>query len=131
MRKIIILVLLLGLSGCAFVYQNLGEGDYSNLSYGMSKDEVLEALGSPQSEKRMIIVDKEYDVWEYPVSKSGSAKLNQMGTSLHKVFFLDEKLVRWDKDKVFGQPSFEFQETQVPELGVPVEKVSGQEENLK
>ena len=69
MKKILALFLLLSLSGCAFVYQNLGEGDYSNLSYGMSKDEVQQILGSPQSEKKVVIVGEEYEVWEYPASK--------------------------------------------------------------
>jgi hypothetical protein len=123
MKIIIILVLLLGLSGCAFVFQDLSNVEYKSLINGMSKDQVTGVLGKPQKESTEEIVGLEYEVWEYPVKKPGNVKLNSIGISAHKLFFLNGKLVRWDKDRVYAQPSFEFQETQIPEQAMPADKV--------
>ncbi|PIP18984.1 MAG: hypothetical protein COX41_05295 [Candidatus Omnitrophica bacterium CG23_combo_of_CG06-09_8_20_14_all_41_10] len=79
MRKIIILVLLLGLSGCAFVFQDFNEGEYKNLVYGMPKEEVARVFGVPQKESKVTITGKEYEVWEYQVNGSSKTKLNRMG----------------------------------------------------
>ncbi|HNW40089.1 MAG TPA: hypothetical protein PL125_02935 [Candidatus Omnitrophota bacterium] len=124
MVKRIILILWLGLSGCAFVVQDLSNVEYNNLVYGMSKDQVAGVLGKAPKESQEVIVGKEYEVWEYPVNKSGDLKLNSMGTFTHKIFFLDGKLVRWDKDSVYAQPSFEFQETRIPEAPVSADNDS-------
>ena len=131
MRKIIILVLLLGLSGCAFVFQDFNEGEYKNLTYGMSNDEVARVLGTPQKKSKVTIVGKEYEVWEYPVNEPSKIKLNRMGTSFHKVFFLGDKVVLWDKDKVYAQPSFEFMESLAREQEIPTVKISEPGQNLK
>lgn len=131
MRKIIILVLLLGLSGCAFVFQNFNEGEYKNLTYGMSKDEVILALGAPQKEIKVTIAGKEYEVWEYLVNEPSKIKLNRMGTSFHKIFFLGDKVVLWDKDKVYAQSSFEFLESLAHEKEIPTVNISEPEQNLK
>jgi len=131
MRKIIILVLLLGLSGCAFVFQNFNEGEYKNLVHGMPKEEVVRVLGAPQKESRVKIAGKEYEVWEYSVNEASKTKLNRIGTSSHKVFFLGDKVVLWDKDKVYAQPSFEFMESLAREQEIPTVKISEPGQNLK
>lgn len=131
MRKIIILVLLLGLSGCAFVFQNFNEGEYKNLVCGMPKEEVVRVFGAPQKESKVTIIGKEYEVWEYQVNEPSRTKLNRMGTSSHKVFFLGDKVVLWDKDKVYAQPSFEFMESLAHEQEIPTVKISESGQNLK
>ena len=131
MRKIIILVLLLGLSGCAFIFQDFNESEYKNLVYGMTKEEMARVFGAPQKESKVIIAGKEYEVWEYPVNEPSKIKLNRIGTSFHKVFFLDDKVVLWDKDKVYAQPSFEFLESLVHEQEIPTIKISEPGQNLK
>ena len=115
MAKVIILALFLGLSGCAFVFQDVSNAGYKNLVYGMSKEQVIDQLGNPQTQIKEIIVGQMYEIWEYPVKKPDNLKLNSMGSFSRKVFFSDGKLVRWDKDKIYAQPSFEFQETRIPE----------------
>jgi len=122
MKKILSLVLLISISGCAFVFQNYKEGEYKNLTYGMSKDEVTQALGTTQSKKKVILGSKEYEVWEYTVANPENMKIKGMGTSIYKVFFSEGKVVRWDKDKYFAQPAFEFQETLSPEQKVEAAK---------
>jgi hypothetical protein len=132
MKKIIILLLLLGLSGCGVVFQNFNEGKYKNLTYGMSKEEVTNTIGAPQKESTLTIEGKEYEAWEYPEMGPEARKYNRLGTAYYKVFFLGGKVVRWDKDKVYAQPSFEFRESPAPEQTVTViNKVSEPEQNLK
>jgi len=129
--KIIILVLLLGLSGCAFVFQDFNEGENKNLVYGMSKEEVTRDFGVPQKESKVIITGKEYEVWEYPVNELSKIKSNRVGISSRKVFFLGDKVVLWDKDKVYAQPSFEFLESLAYEQEIPTAKISEPGQNLK
>jgi len=119
------------IAGCAFVSQNFNEGEYKNLAYGMSKDEVVRALGEPQKESKVTIAGEEYEAWEYSVNEPSKIKLNPLVNSFHKVFFLGDKVVRWDKDKVYAQPSFEFLESLAPEQAIPTVKISEPEQNLK
>jgi len=65
MKNIVIFFLLITLSGCGFVFQNFGRGEYKQLAYGMSKDEVIRKIGEPQKMSTMIAGNKKYEVWEY------------------------------------------------------------------
>jgi len=122
--KIIILVLLLGLSGCAFVFQDFNEGKNKNLVYGMSKEEVSRVFGVPQKESKVTIIGKVYEVWEYPVNEPDKIKSYRVGISSHKIFFLGDKVVLSGKDKVYAQPSFEFLESLAYEQEIPTVKIS-------
>lgn len=113
MKKILSLVLLISISGCAFVFQNYKEDANENLSYGLSHEEVVQALGESIKKSNVTLDGKVYEVWEYRIKDS--TKVKHLGTKIYKVFFLDNKLVRWDKDKYFAQPAFEFHETLSPE----------------
>jgi len=111
MKRIVFFIVLLGLSGCGFVFQNFGEHKYKNLSRGMPKEEVIRTLGSPQEEGMIRVGGKEYEVWQYPKIKPGANQANLLSTDYYKVFFLDDKVVQWDEDMVFAQPSYEYLET--------------------
>jgi len=116
MKKIILFILLLGLSGCGFVFQNFDQGEHKDLMYGMSKEEVIRKIGEPQKISTMVIGNKEYEVWEYPNNnRSKTEKMNALGIIYSKVFFLDGKFVQRDKNRVYAQPSYEYLETIGPE----------------
>ncbi len=119
MKKIIIFFLLIVLSGCGFVFQNFDQGERKGLAYGMSKDEVVAKIGQPQKVSKMIIDNREYDVWEYPNNdRAKIEKMNALGIIYSEVLFFDGKLVQRDKDRVYGQPGYQFLESVNPEGGV-------------
>ena len=131
MKNIIVFFLLMAISGCGFVFQNFSEHEYKNLSRGMPKEEVIRTLGSPQKESMMRIADREYEVWEYPKIEPKENQFNSLPTNYYKVFFLNDKVVQWDEDKVFAQPSYGFLESINPEGGVKTTKITEQKNNLK
>ena len=112
MKSIIAFLLLMGLSGCGFVFQNFAQDEPMDLTYGMSKKEVIRIIGEPQKTSRMIIDDKEYEVWEYPdENRAKIEKMKALGIIYSEIFFLDGKLVQRDKDRVYAQPSYGFIKT--------------------
>ena len=132
MKNVIVFFLLMVLSGCGFVFQNFNEHEYKDLTYGMSKEEVIRKIGQPQKISTMAIDNKEYEVWEYPNNnRSKIEKMNALGIIYSKVFFLDGKLVQRDKDRVYAQPSYEFLESINPEGGVKAAKIPDQKNNFK
>jgi len=132
MKNLIIIFLLLMLSGCGFVFQNFDEKENSKLSYGMSKEELVSKIGNPQKISKMVIDNKEYDVWEYPNNdKSKIEKMNALGIIYSKVFFLDNKLVQRDKNRVYAQPAYEYLESIDPEGGIESAKKSEKVNNPK
>jgi hypothetical protein len=132
MKKIIVFCLLMVLPGCGFVFQNFDQGEHKGLAYGMSKEEVIRKIGEPQKISTKVIDNKTYEVWEYPNNnRSKIEKMNALGIIYSEVFFLDGKVVQRDKDRVYGQPGYEFLETVNPEGGVKAAKITGQKSNLK
>jgi hypothetical protein len=98
----------------------------------MSKEEVIAKIGQPQKISKMMIDNKEYDVWEYPNNnRSKIEKMNALGIIYSEVLFLDGKVVQRDKDRVYGQPGYEYLESVAPEGGVKTTKNTEQKENLK
>ena len=132
MKNIMVFFLLMMLSGCGFIFQNFDQGEHNDLTYGMSREEVIRKIGEPQKIRTMVIEDKEYEVWEYPNNnRSKTEKMNALGIIYSKVFFLDGKVVQRDKNRVYAQPSYEFLESIEPEGGVKTVKITEQENNLK
>jgi hypothetical protein len=132
MKNIIVFFLLMVLSGCGFVFQNFDQGEYRELTYGMSKEEVIRKIGEPQKISTMVIDSKIYEVWEYPDNnRSKTEKIKALGIIYSKVFFLNGKIVQRDKDRVYAQPSYEFLESVNPGGGVKTTKITEQENNLK
>ena len=132
MKNIIVFFLLMVLSGCGFVFQNFNQGEYKELTYGMSKEEVIRKIGEPQKISMIVIDNKEYEVWEYPDNnRSKIEKMNALGIIYSQVFFLDGKVVQRDKNRVYAQPSYEFLESIDPKGGVNTTKITEQENNLK
>lgn len=120
------------LSGCGFVFQNFDQGEYKQLTYGMSKEEVIRKIGQPQKTSTMVIDNKTYDVWEYPNNnRSKIEKANALGIIYSEVLFLDGKLVQRDKDRVYAQPSYQYLESVNPKSGVKTPKITEQKNNLK
>ena len=132
MKKIIVFFLFLVLSGCGFVFQNFDRNEHKGLTYGMSKEEVIANIGQPQKISKMTIDNREYDVWEYPNNnRSKIEKMNALGIIYSEVLFFDGKLVQRDKNRVYGQPGYEFLESVNPEGGVKPTKITEQKNNLK
>jgi len=132
MKRIIVFLLFMMLSGCGFVFQNFDQGERRGLTYGMSKDEVIDRIGQPQKISKMKIDNKEYDVWEYPNNdRSKIEKMNALGIIYSEVLFFDGKLVQRDKNRVYGQPGYEFIESVNPGGGVKAIKVTEQKNKLK
>ncbi|MCX5699100.1 MAG: hypothetical protein NTX01_05340 [Candidatus Omnitrophica bacterium] len=132
MKKIIVFFLLMALSGCGFVFQNFNQGEHKDLTYGMSKQEVINKIGQPQKISKMIIDNKEYEVWEYPNNnRSKIEKMNALGIIYSEVLFLDGKLTQRDKNRVYGQPGYEFLESINSEGGVKATKNTEKENDLK
>jgi len=132
MRYIIVFILLISLSGCGFVYQNYDQGEHRGLTYGMSKEDVIRKIGKPQKISKMIIDNKEYDVWEYPNNnRSKIEKMNALGVIYSEVLFSDGKLVQRDKNRVYGQPGYEFLESVNSGGGVKATRISEPNKDLK
>ena len=131
MKKIILFIFLLGLSGCGFVFQNFNENEHEVLTYGMSQEEVIRKIGEPQKISTTVIDNKKYEIWEYPDNRPKIQKMNELGIIYSKVFFLDGKLVQRDKDRVYAQPSYEFLESVNPGSGVKANKINEQKNDLK
>ena len=127
MKNVVVFLLLMVLSGCGFVFQNFDRAEHKDLVYGMSKEEVIAKIGQPQKISKMIIDNRAYDVWEYANNnRSKIEKMNALGIIYSQVIFLDGKLVQRDKDRVYGQPSYEYLESISPEGGVNVSKIAEQ-----
>lgn len=131
MKEIIIFILLVGLSGCGFVFQNFDPGEHRDLTYGMSKTEVIAKIGEPEKISTVVIGDREYEVLEYPNNSSKLEKMNALGIIYSKVFFYNGKLVQRDKDRVYGQPAYEYLESVNPEGGVKATEITEQKSNFK
>jgi len=132
MKKIILFIFLLGLMGCGFVFQNFDQGEHKALTYGMSKEEVIARIGQPQKISKMVIDNREYDLWEYPNNdRAKIEKMNALGIIYSEVLFFDGKLVQRDKNRVYGQPGYEFLESVSPQGGVKTTKITEQKNDLK
>jgi hypothetical protein len=132
MKKIILLIFLLGLAGCGFVFQDLSQSEHKGLTYGMSKEEVAAKIGQPQKISKMKIDDREYDIWEYPNNdRLKPEEVNALGITYSKVFFYDGKLVQRDQDRVYGQPAYEYLESIDPVSPAKTTKIIEQNDNLK
>jgi hypothetical protein len=98
----------------------------------MSKEEVIRKIGEPQRKSKMVIDNREYDVWEYPNNnRAKTEKMNALGIIYSEVFFLDDKVVQRDKNRVYAQPAYEFLKSTNSESGVIVTKTTEQNNNLK
>ncbi len=132
MKNIVVLFLLLMLSGCGFVFQNFDQGEHKDLTYGMSKADVIAKIGQPQKISKMVIDEREYEVWEYANNnRSKIEKMNALGIIYSKVMFYHGKLVQRDKDRVYGQPSYEFLESVNSQSGVKATRTTEEKDNLK
>ena len=132
MKNMVVFFLLIILSGCGFVFQNFDQREHKALTYGMSKEEVISKIGEPQRISKMVIDNRDYDVWEYPNNNRAKIeKMNALGIIYSEVFFLDGKVVQRDKNRVYAQPAYEFLESTNPKGGVKATKVTEQKDNLK
>ena len=132
MKNLMVFLLLMVLSGCGFVIQNFDQAERKSLTYGMSKEEVVAKIGQPQKVSKMVIDDRQYDVWEYPNnSRAKIERMNALGIIYSEVLFFNGKLVQRDKNRVYGQPGYQFLESVDLEGGVKPVKIAEQKNNLK
>ena len=115
MKKIVILFLSLCLSGCIFAFQSLNDPGFEKIMKGMSKEEAIQTIGEPLSQKVVTISGKDYEVWEYPVQEPTKRRFNPIGISYYQILFLDGKVEGWEKIKVYAQPTYGFEEPSAPE----------------
>lgn len=114
MKKILVLLLCLGLVGCASVQHTK---KLRQISLGMSKDEVMEELGEPSVVRGAITnkFNQTVEVWEYRMDKGKTGK--RVGAEVtatlvtfgilapvlfssgeiqdYWLYFYDNKLVQW------------------------------------
>jgi hypothetical protein len=130
-RKIILFIILFGIAGCGFVFQDLNQIQDRGLTLGMSKEEVIAKIGNPQKMSRVAIDNKEYEVWEYRDNDQPKTdKINVLGTNYSKIFFLDGKLNQSQKERIYAQPAYEYLELINPPETKAV-KINEEKENLK
>lgn len=132
MKNVIVFFLLIALSGCGLVFQNFDQNEHKDLTYGMSKEEVIAKIGQPQKISTMVIDDKTYEIWEYPNNNRPKIeKMNALGIIYSEVFFLDGKVVQRDKNRVYAQPAYEYLESGSSGGGVKAAQIIKQKDNLK
>ncbi|MFH1621918.1 MAG: hypothetical protein ABIA97_02215 [Candidatus Omnitrophota bacterium] len=107
--------LLLSLCGCVVAFRNIDRETLGGVSFGMSKQEVKNIAGAPATIKKVVINSKEYESWIYPIQEKFVGKYNAMGYPYYEVLFLEEKVNRWHKARVYSQPEFELQHYDTPE----------------
>lgn len=112
MKRTAVVVLCGALAGCSFVFQELKAPGFNEKLVGLDKAQVIETLGSPQEKKSVIIDGDSYEVWNYEVRKTG--KVNKVGYTYYQVVFEGDTVKRWEKVRVYAQPSFEYNEPQPP-----------------
>jgi hypothetical protein len=110
MKNIVILFLCLFLSGCIVALQNLNDPGFEKIRMGMSKEEVIAAIGKPLSQVPIAINGKEYEAWNYPAERPIKTKINQVGDYYYRILFLEGKARQFEKVKVYAQPSYDFRE---------------------
>lgn len=110
MKIAMILILSLCLCGCTVAFQNLNDPGVENIVAGMSKEEAIEIMGEPLSQRDVTIDGKNYQAWRYPVPEPTNKKYNRMGKYAYRILFLDGKVYDIEKIKVYAQPSYEFDE---------------------
>ncbi|MFH1202467.1 MAG: hypothetical protein V1674_06220 [Candidatus Omnitrophota bacterium] len=118
MKKLIILVLFIGLTGCAIGFQSIDDRRLEGIMPGMSKEEVVKIIGAPVAEKIVTMEGKQYEAWKYPVKESAAGRFKPIASSYYRVLFLDGKVAQWDRIKTYAQPSYEFQKPDAPKEGV-------------
>ena len=110
MKKALILLLVLGLSGCIYVRQNYNTSLLEGIATRMSMDEVRGKIGSPVETQTVEINDKKYEAWRYPIEEKFVGRYNAVPRSYYEILFLDGKVSRWDKVKVVSQPEYDYDE---------------------
>jgi len=110
MNKIIILLLSFFLSGCIVALQNLNDPGFEKIRMGMSKEEVIAAIGKPLSQAPITISGKEYEAWNYPAERPVKTKINPLGDYYYRILFLEGRAKQFEKVKVYAQPSYDFKE---------------------
>ena len=92
MKRIIIFVLLAGLSGCTFALTNLNDPGLGIDIIGMSKEKVIETMGKPLSQEMVIREEKTYEAWKYAVKQPVKSKFSPIGYSFYLVLFSEGKV---------------------------------------
>ncbi|MBU2541778.1 MAG: DUF2845 domain-containing protein [Candidatus Omnitrophica bacterium] len=111
-QMLVLLVLLLGLYGCAVGFQSINDGELEirGIKREMSKEEVIKLIGEPKARSTISIDKEEYEVWNYPIQRLWAGKFKPMGSYYYRVLFLNGKVSRWNKVKIFAQSSYELEE---------------------
>ena len=93
MKKWLLAVLCVGVFGCSFVVQELNAPGFNEKLVDMDKADVINTLGNPESVYTVIMDEKPYEIWNYPVARQG--KINKVGYAYYQVVFLDDKVNRY------------------------------------
>ena len=120
MKRIIIFVLLAGLSGCTFALTNLNDPGLGIDIIGMSKEKVIETMGKPLSQEMVIREEKTYEAWKYAVKQPVKSKFSPIGYSFYLVLFSEGKVDSWEKIKTYAQPSYEFEIPSASKIKEPI-----------
>lgn len=114
-KFLLVICLLIGLCGCVIGFRNVNEETLGDISPGMSKEEVIEAIGEPAEKKIALIQDKEYDIWTYPVERFFAGKYNPLGYLYYDIVLSGDKVKEWYKTKLYSQPQYDLEHHKAPE----------------
>jgi len=106
MRKILIFIIFILFSGCAFVAHDFNEKDVARLSLNMSKKEVIDLIGHPLKVETIEVQGKKYESWRYPIKRVFAKQYNALDTTHFEILFLDGVVNQWRRAKVYAQPEF-------------------------
>ena len=107
-KAFFLFVFLLIFAGCALVSQNFNEEAVNNIDLGMSKKEITRLIGNPTKTETVVIDDRNYELWRYPVKRVFAKRYNALDTTWLDILFLDGKVSQWKRVKLYAQPEFEL-----------------------
>ena len=113
MRRLIVSVIILSaLCGCIFAIQSVDDYDLEQrgIRKGMKKAEVIRALGQPDSFDKISFENQKYEAWRYSIERLWAGKYRPLGSYYYQLLFMNDKLERWNKIKIYSQPSYKFEE---------------------
>lgn len=114
-RFLVTALLIISLSGCIVAFKNVNEENLGEVSIGMNKEEVVTVVGEPLEKREQVVLDRDYDIWIYPVERFFARKYNALGYVYYEILFLNDKVKEWNRTQMYSQPKYELKQYETPE----------------